>query len=165
MSETTNENPPGGGGQEQTDDLARVREALDKERRLRKEAEGRAKSNDDAARRLAELEESQKTESQKLAERLAQAEGRAAKAERAALVARIASDKGVPAKALVGDDEDALIAHADELIAWRDAAKTTTSPPPQQRRPPRSGVTTGEDNLTGKDRAAAALRALRATAG
>lgn len=163
MSETPPETPAGEPQGE--DDLARVREALDKERAFRKEAEKAAKANADAAKRLRELEESQKTESQKIAERLAQAEQRAVQAERAAMVARIAGEKGVPAAALVGDDEESITRSAETLIAWRDAAKATPPASPPTRRPVRSGVTDGADNLTGKDRAAAALRALRASAG
>lgn len=162
MSENPPETPAGDPPAD--DDVARLREALDKERNLRKEAEKAAKANTDAAKRLQQFEDSQKSESQKLSERLAQAEKRAVLAERAALVARVAGERGVPAGALVGDDEESIRKSADDLIAWRDAAKSTTPPVPS-RRPIRSGVSDGTDSLTGKDRAAAALRALRASAG
>lgn len=156
MPEPTGTEPQGEpAGQEPTDDIAKLREALEKERVIRKEAEKAAKTNADAAKRLAEVEESQKTESQKLAERADAAERRAADLERAVLRTRVAAEKGVPEGSLVGDDEDALRKHADELIAWRDASATKTTPP--VRRPVRSGTASGDDQ-SGKERAAAALR-------
>jgi hypothetical protein len=107
-----------------------------------REQEKRAKDNADAAKRLGEIEESQKTEQQKLTDRLAAAETRAAAAERSALTSRVASEKGVPASALQGDDEAALIKAADELIAWRDSGQSDKSR--TRLRVPREGITPGD---------------------
>lgn len=95
-----------------------------------REWEKRAKENKAAADRLAELEESQKTEAQKLADRLAAAEQRAAAAETKVERARIAAEKGVPADLLVGDTTEALEAFADQLVAFRgEAQKLPVAPP------------------------------------
>lgn len=110
--------------------------------------------------RLKEYEDRDKTEQQKLAERADAAERRAKELEHAALRARIAAEKGVPESALSGDDEDALRAKADELIAWRDAQSgRRQAPAASSLRSGTSGGSTG--GATGKERAAAALRELR----
>ena len=89
-----------------------------------------AKANADAAKRLAEIEEAQKTETQKLADRLAAAEKKAQDAELKALRSDIAQAKGVPAALLTGSTEDELNASADALIAFRGGApKPPTAPP------------------------------------
>jgi hypothetical protein len=125
-----------------------------------REQEKRAKANAEAGKRLTEIEQSQKTEQEKITERLAAAERRAVDAERKVLAASVAAAKGVPASALIGEDEDALCRQADELIAWRDAATAKTNTP-TVRRPVRSGTATGDEPNAGKERAAAALRSLR----
>ena len=92
--------------------------------------EKRAKENKAAADKLAELEESQKTEAQKLLDRATAAEQRAAAAESKAERARIAAEKGVPADLLVGDTAEALEAFADQLLAFRgEAPKLPPAPP------------------------------------
>ncbi len=80
-----------------------------------------AKANADAAKKLAEIEESQKTEQQKLADKLAATERRAQEAELRATRAEVARAKGVPAELLVGASEDELAASADALLAFRGA--------------------------------------------
>lgn len=89
-----------------------------------------AKANADAAKRLAEIEEAQKTETQKLADRLAAAEKKAQDAELRALRADIAQAKGVPAALLTGSTEDELNASADALIAFRGDVKPPSAVPP-----------------------------------
>jgi hypothetical protein len=86
---------------------------------LARKHEAQAKANADAAARLAAIEESQKSEQQKLAERLAAAEERARTAELAALRAEVASAKGVPAALalrLTGATREDLEADADTLL-------------------------------------------------
>lgn len=78
-----------------------------------------AKANDAAARRLAEIEEAQKTEADKAAERLAAAEKRAAELELRSIRAEVAAAKGVPANLLSGSTQEELEAAADALIAFR----------------------------------------------
>lgn len=76
-----------------------------------------------AADRLAQLEESNKTEAQKTADRLAAAEKRAAELEVKALRAEVAASKGVPAALLTGSTAEELEAAADALIAFRGEQK------------------------------------------
>jgi hypothetical protein len=90
----------------------------EKWKRMSRENEGRAKDNADAAKRLTQLEESQKTESQKLADAKASAEERATGAELRALRLEVAFEKGLTsaqAKRLVGRSKTDLEADADEI--------------------------------------------------
>lgn len=103
--------------------------------KLRQEAanaKANAKANADAAKRLAEIEEAQKTETQKLADRLAAAEKKAQDAELKALRSDIAQAKGVPAALLTGSTEDELNASADALIAFRGGAPKPPAAPPAE---------------------------------
>lgn len=73
-----------------------------------------------ALQRLAAIEEAQKTEAQKVADRAAELDGRATKAESEAMRLRVAMRKGLTetqAKRLIGDTDEALEADADELLA------------------------------------------------
>lgn len=101
--------------------------------KLRTEAaEWRVKAQEGkaATTKLAELEESQKSEAQKLADRLAAAEQRATAAESKAERSRIAAEKGVPADLLVGDTTEALEAFADSLLAFRgEPVRKPVAPP------------------------------------
>lgn len=90
--------------------------------RLKAEArkwETRSKENAAAAKRLGELEESQKTDLQKAIDRAETAERRAAEFESAQQIQAwktdIAKATGVPAQYLRGSTEDELQAHAEEL--------------------------------------------------
>lgn len=70
--------------------------------------------------KLKEFEDRDKTETQKLAERADAAEKRAAELERQTLRSKVGAAKGLPPKMwdrLRGDDEDALKADADDLLA------------------------------------------------
>jgi hypothetical protein len=109
------------GGQEQpgtgAGDLAAE---LAKWKDLARQNEARAKANADAAKRLAAIEESGKTEQQKLADRLQQAEQRAAAAESQVLRSEVATAKGVPAALagrLQGSTREELEADADDLLS------------------------------------------------
>jgi len=97
-----------------------------------RENEKRAKANADAARRLAEIEESSKTETQKANDRAAAAERRAEEAERAALRAQVAMAKGLPPKLgarLQGDTQQEMEADADDLLAEIGSQKKQQTPP------------------------------------
>lgn len=89
-----------------------------------------AKANEDAAKRLAEIEESQKSDAEKAAERLAAAEKRASEAEAKALRTEVATAKGVPAELLNGATHEELEAHADQLLAFRGEAPKRPAAPP-----------------------------------
>jgi len=87
-----------------------------------KENAARAKANEGAAQRLAEIEEANKTAEQKATERLAEAEKRAADLEAKATRAEIAADRGVPAALIAGpasNSAEDLAAFADALIKFR----------------------------------------------
>lgn len=81
--------------------------------------ESRAKENSTAATKLAEIEEAQKTEQQKLEDRATKAEKLAADNASDALRARVALEKGLTAaqeKRLVGATREELLADADQLL-------------------------------------------------
>jgi len=71
------------------------------------------------AAKLAEFEESQKTEAQKAQERLDAAEKRAAELEIKATRAEVAAAKGVPVELLTGSTQEELEAAAEALIAFK----------------------------------------------
>lgn len=131
-AETTAEAPETGAPAVTTpDDLTKLRDALEKERNLRKESEKAAKANADAAKRLTELDESQKSEAQKLAERAEAAEGAlpALRVENARL--RVALEKGIPSTAvdrLRGETPEEIAADADVLLGML-TQQTTPRPP------------------------------------
>jgi len=79
------------------------------------------------AGKFTELEEANRTESEKIADRLAAAEKRAAELEGAALKASVAEAKGVPSALLSGSTQEELEAAADALIAFRGEQKHTPS--------------------------------------
>lgn len=79
-----------------------------------------SRKNEAAAKRMAALEESQKTEAQKLAERATAAESVAAAAQSQLLRYQVAAEKGLPAELAVrlqGSDAKELAADADKLLA------------------------------------------------
>lgn len=101
-----------------------------------------AKANEAAAQRLAELEESQKTEAQKAQERLDAAEKRAAELELKATRAEVAAAKGVPVDLLSGSTQEELEASADALIAFRGEQARGPVIPNQGETPgPKQGTT------------------------
>ena len=92
-----------------------------------------AKANAEAAKRLAEIEESTKTEAQKQAEHLAKLQQENERLQAQMLKAQVAADKGVPADLLAGSTEDELVASAERLIAFRgpqqaDYGRSTDTP-------------------------------------
>lgn len=107
--------PQEGGEQGKTFDASYVEN-------LRKEAakyRTEAKANADAAKRLSEIEDAQKSEQQKAAEAAAATERRAAEAEAKALRLEVAFEKGLTpaqAKRLVGGSREELEADADDIL-------------------------------------------------
>lgn len=82
--------------------------------------EQRAKENTEAAKRLQDLENAQKSEQQKLTERAEAAERERDQIRTEAMRLRIAADKGLTPKQasrLRGNSEEELLADADELLA------------------------------------------------
>jgi hypothetical protein len=101
---------------------------VEKWKALARKHEEQAKKNTEAARRLAELEDAQKTEQQKLAEQLEQERaGRTAASVEAARY-RAAMTHGLSADDLdlLGDDPEQIEARAERLAARFAAAQPTT---------------------------------------
>lgn len=90
-----------------------------------KENLAKAKANETAAQRLAEIEAANKTEAERAAERLEAAEKRAAELELKATRAEVAAAKGIPAALLSGSTQEELEASADALIAFRGEQAST----------------------------------------
>lgn len=136
---TDNEAPQGDaqettGEQEQAAETDWKAEARKWESRA-KENLRNARANEGAAQRLAELEESQKTEAQKAQERLEAAEKRAAELESKATRAEVAAAKGVPASLLTGNTVEELEASADALIAFKGEQAKSLIVPDQGKTP------------------------------
>lgn len=100
-----------------TDQTAEV----EKWKALARKNEARAKENADKAQRLDDLEEAQKSETEKLVARAEAAEARLAEREKAdaarALAEDVAKVKGVSASVLRGSTREELEAHADSILA------------------------------------------------
>lgn len=92
------------------------KKALEAERKARREAEKQLK---ELQAKVAEFEDRDKTETERVSAKLADAEKRAAEAEMRALRLEVAQDKGLTAaqaKRLVGSTREELEADADELL-------------------------------------------------
>ena len=84
--------------------------------------ESRSKENSTAAQRLAEIEEEKKTDEQRVTDRIAVAEKRAAELEAKAAASEVAESKSVPSALLAGpasNSAEDLAAFADALIAFK----------------------------------------------
>jgi hypothetical protein len=125
-----------------TDDLGDSgKKALAAERKARRDAERQLK---DMADRLAAIEDAEKTETQRLADKLSEAEARATQAEANALRLQVAQSKGLSAaqaKRLVGSTQEELEADADEILEAFPAQGAT--PPPDEA--PRPDLRGGND--------------------
>lgn len=107
-------------------------EYVDKLRKESAKYRTEAKANAEAAKRLAELEESQKTEAQKQAEKIAelerQIEGATVQAVRARMAAKYQIDPEDADLFLTGSDEETVEAQAKRLSERVSARKN--NPPP-----------------------------------
>lgn len=115
--------------------------------KLRKEAakyRTEAKANAEAAQRLAEIEEANKTEQEKLAEKLAELEQEATSARAEALRFKIASKFGVSDEDadlfLTGTDEETLTKQAERLAARSEDAGKPRPPKPDPNQGRQSGA-------------------------
>lgn len=96
-----------------------LEEQLEKWRSMARKHEARAKENAEKASKYDEVVESQKTEQQKLADKLAEAEKRAAALESEKIRVEVAAEKGVPADMISGSTREELEAYADRLLEFR----------------------------------------------
>ncbi|WP_193510475.1 hypothetical protein [Cryobacterium sp. BB736] len=85
-----------------------------------------------AAAKLAEIEEANKTEAQKEAERRAELERENAELKVGKLRAEVAAAKGVPSSLLTGGTKEELEAAADALIEFRGEQPKAESEPEKQ---------------------------------
>lgn len=109
------DNPNGGDDGGAVDWEAKYREAMKHSRTW----EDRAKANQKAADKLKELEEAGKSELQKALDAQKKAEDKLAALEKSAKLdkvrAKVASETGVPAEFVVGEDEDSMREYAEKL--------------------------------------------------
>lgn len=120
-----------------------------------REQEKRAKDNAAAATRLAEIEDAQKTESQKAADALTREKNRADAAEAALLRFEVAAAQGVPANAikfLTGSSREEIEASAKDVLELIGDAGKPRSPKPD----PTQGRS-GTGSLSTADQFAAAI--------
>lgn len=131
----------------------RVLADLARERKSRQELQAQLKELAPLAAKARELEDAQKSESERLNDQLAalKAEANTAKAE--ALRLRVAAETGLPAdlqEFLVGDDEEQVRAQARKLMAATAAATDPRRPAPDPTQGAKQGGT-GTDQLTRAD--------------
>ena len=110
--------------------------------------ESRAKANKDAAARLAEIEEANKTAEQKQAERVAALEAKVSEYEArdqvTAWASEIVKDSPVPASALRGSTEEELREHFAQLLSLIQAQPAAPVVRNAGDTPKESGLTTAE---------------------
>jgi chromosome segregation ATPase len=106
------------------------KKALDDERKARREAEKQLKAVND---RVRELEDKDKSDSEKLTSRVAELEKELSTERSRAMRLEVAIDKGLSktqARRLVGDTEDDLVADADDLLSsFKPSDETKPAPP------------------------------------
>ncbi|HEY4268308.1 MAG TPA: DUF4355 domain-containing protein [Galbitalea sp.] len=112
----------------------------------------------DKASQFDAAEEANKTELQKATEAAVKAEERAKVAELTALKTSIAAEMGVPVEVLHGTDETSIKAAAQKVLDW---AGTTKRPAPKVTALKSGAAAEETSGMTGKQKAAAALRSLR----
>jgi len=133
MSETTTaeETETVAPEQETTETVVDYKAEAEKWKALSRKNEAEAKALRPAAQKLAELEESQKSELEKAQARADAAEKKALETELSAIRASVALEKGLTpsqAKRLVGATREDLEADADELLADLKSTKPGTAP-------------------------------------
>lgn len=150
-AESTEQQPaeqPQKGGEQQPNEGAKTFDA-DYVAKLRQEAakyRTEAKTNAEAAKRLAEIEDAQKSEAQKAADRIAELEKQTAEAQRDALRFKVASKFGISDEDadlfLTASDEETLNKQAERLAAHREDAGKTRQPKPDRNQGRQSAGTT-----------------------
>lgn len=133
------------------------KKALDAERKARRDAESRLKELEPLAKRAKELEDAQKSESEKLNEKLTLAEGKARESETSALRLEVALDKAPDgmsakdvakwAKRITGSTRDEMEADAAELFEGLSGKKPAGSKPKTNLK---SGTDPEDESVDGK---------------
>lgn len=104
---------------------------------------------EEARTKLAEIDDAQKTDAQKLADKIAKLETENAKLASDALRNEVAAAKGVPARLISGSTKEELEAAADELLAFKG---TPSSPLGGNQKPAGPVSQVGEHEETREDR-------------
>ena len=159
-AEPTAEQPQEGGEQENGDEPKTF--DADYVAKLRQEAaryRTEAKANAEAAKKLSEIEDAQKSEVEKAAERIAELEKQASEAQREALRFKVASKHGISDEDadlfLTGSDEETLTKQAERLAArYEDAGK------PRQPKPDRNQGRSSSGSSSTADQFAASVGGL-----
>ncbi|MDU3821166.1 MAG: hypothetical protein E7G59_02495 [Cutibacterium granulosum] len=114
--------------------------------------ESRAKANHDAARQLAELQDAQRTDAEKLADARATIKRFEAAEQRRSWADEVSSDTGVPANLLSGDTLEAMRSSAEALTTWAAETRKTRQVIDHTRTPNTSDTTsTFMRQLFGRD--------------
>lgn len=114
--------------------------------------ESRAKANHDAARQLAELQDAQRTDAEKLADAQATIKRFEAAEQRRGWADEVSSDTGVPANLLSGDTLEAMRSSAEALTTWAAETRKTHQVIDHTRTPNTSDTTsTFMRQLFGRD--------------
>lgn len=114
--------------------------------------EKQAKANKDAAAALGEANQAKKTAEEQIAELTKRLDDKEKAEQRAAVAAKVAKEKGVPADLIVGDDEESMADWADKMLA---AFKT--KPAPRVEKPGSFAKDDGKDRTELRDFASALL--------
>lgn len=94
----------------------------------------------EAKRRLTEIDDANKSDTQKQADKITTLESELATSKAAILRAEVAAAKGVPANLISGTTKDELEAAADQLLAFKGGAPTQQLPGNQKPTGPVSQV-------------------------
>lgn len=122
--------------QEESADKTDWKAEADKWKALARKHEGQAKSNLDELEKLKAAQDSSKSDMDKLKESIAELNKRAEKAEREALVAKVAQSKNLPtfiAERLKSDTLEDLEAEADEAKEALGLSDKDDDPKPEKR--------------------------------
>lgn len=126
-------------GDEEEFDAERAKAKIAKANSEAKNLRERLKAAEEKAARLDEIEEADKTETEKLTAKLAEYERKAQEAEQRAMRAEVAASKGLTAaqaKRLVGGSLEELEADADELLeSFKPQEGNDDGKPPPSGRP------------------------------
>lgn len=148
MSEQTAEAPATGteASTEQAAEPTKPTETVDFWKQKAREQEKRAKENAEAAKRLSEIEDAQKSESEKAAERIAKAEAevasipvKVADALREHLVALHEIDKDDAELFLTANEPELLLKQVTRLLGQSDKRRKQNNVSPREGTNPQSG--------------------------
>jgi hypothetical protein len=121
---------------ESTDQQPKPTETVEFWKQKAREQEKRAKENADAAKRLTEIEDAQKSEAQKAADRIAALEKELTTSHLAALRARVQAKHGIDDEDadlfLTGSDEATLTRQAERLAGRSDERKKQGNHAPRE---------------------------------